>query len=255
MKTTTKFLLAAVPALFLAACGGGDDDANDRLDLADPKVRLVHAVPLAPDVTLYRNDQTVAPELSGLSYKDASPYVEIGTDTFRWDIRTATTPALPVGNVTFDAGRGNKYTILAVPNAGSVTEAVLIDDPYNKGIVSDNARVRMFNASFNAASLDAYLTAPNVDLAGVQPTFAAVDYKEAVPESGQDSSELEGGDYQLRLTTAGTKTVVFTANVTLAENADWLLATVPGSVNANDVKVLVVQADSADPAVELANAP
>jgi hypothetical protein len=82
-----------------------------------------------------------------------------------------------------------------------------------------------------------------------------VGYKEAVPESGQDSSELEGGDYQLRLTTAGTKTVVFTANVTLAENADWLLATVPGSVNANDVKVLVVQADSADPAVELANAP
>jgi hypothetical protein len=255
MKTPFKFLILAAPALFLAACGGGGDDANDRLDLADPKVRLVHAVPLAPDVTLYRNDLTLAPQLTGLSYKDASPYVEIGTDTFRWDIRTATTPALPVGNVTFDAGRGNKYTILAVPNAGSVTEAVLIDDPYNKGVVSDNARVRMFNASFNAAALDAYLTAPGADLSNLQPNFAAVNYKQAVPASGQDSSELEGGNYELRLTAAGTKNVVFTANVSLAENADWLLTTVPGSVNANDVKVLVVQSDAGETAAELSNTP
>lgn len=255
MKTSFKFLIAAVPALLLAACGGGNDDANDRLDLADPKVRLVHAVPLAPDVTLYRNDLTVAPELTGLSYKDASPYVEIGTDTFRWDIKTATSPALAVGNVTFDAGRGNKYTILAVPNAGSVTEAVLIDDPYNKGVVSDNARVRAFNASFNAAALDVYLTAPGADLNSLQPSFAAVNYKQAVPASGQDSAELEGGNYQLRLTTAGTKNVVFTASVALAKNADWLLATVPASVGANDVKVLVVQADAGETAVELSNAP
>jgi hypothetical protein len=255
MKTPLKFLLAAVPALLLAACGGGDDDANDRLDLADPKIRLVHAIPLAPDVSLYRSDQLVEPALTDLSYKDASPYVQIGTDTLRWDVKTATTPAVPVGDVTFDAGRGNKYTVIAVPGSGSLTDVVLIDDPYNKSIVSDNARVRMFNAAFNAASLDAYLTAPNADLASTQPTFAAVDYKEAVPESGQDSVQFEGGSYLLRLTTAGSKDVVFSATVTLAENADWLLATVPASVNANDLKVLVVQADSPDPALELAHTP
>ena len=255
MKTPTKRLLAVLPALLLAACGGGDDDANDRLDLADPKIRLVHAVPLAPDMTLYRNDQGVAPQLTGLSYKDASPYVEIGTDTFRWDVKTETTPAVPVGNVTFDAHRGDKYTIVAVPDAGSATDVVLIADPYNKSIVSDNARVRVFNASFNAPTLDAYLTAPGADLASLQPTFAAAGYKQAVPASGHDSLEFEGSTYQLRLTTAGTKTVVFNATVNLAQNADWLLTTVPASVSQNDIKVLVVRADSPDPAVELSHNP
>lgn len=255
MNRSLKLLLAAVPFALLAACGGGNDNADDRLDLADPKIRLVHAIPLAPAVTLYREDRTVAPELTGLAYKDASPYVEIGTDTFAWDVRTATTPALRVGGLTFDAGRGNRYTLVAVPGSGSLTDVVLIDDPYNKGIVSDNARVRMFNASFNAAALDVYLSAPGADLATLAPTFAAVNYKVAVPASGHDSRELEGGNYQLRLTAAGSKDVIFSANVNLAKNADWLLATVPASIGANDVKVLVVQADDGDPAIELGNTP
>lgn len=255
MNASLKLLCAALPLALLAACGGGNDNADDRLDLADPKVRLVHAIPLAPEVTLYRADQTVAPELSGLAYKDASPYVEIGTDTFRWDVKTTRTPALTLGSVTFDAGRGNKYTLVALPGSGALTEVVLIDDPYNKGIVSDNARVRLFNASFNAAALDVYLSAPGTDLATQSPTFAALNYKVAVPESGQDSRELEGGNYQLRLTTAGTKDVIFSANVNLAKNADWLLATVPASITPNDVKVLVVQADDGEPALELGNTP
>lgn len=255
MNASLNLLLAAVPVALLAACGGSDDNADDRLGLADPKIRLVHAVPLAPAVTLYRNDLTVAPELSGLAYKDASPYVTIGSGPARWDLRTTTAVPATVGSVSFEGDRGRKYTLVAVPDAGSLTEAVLIDDPYNKGIVSDNARVRLFNASFNAAALDVYLSAPNADLATLTPTFAAVGYKVAVPASGQDSRELEGGSYQLRLTTAGTKDVIFSAGVTLAKNADWLLATVPASINPNDVKVLVVQADDTDPALELSDTP
>lgn len=96
-----------------------------------------------------------------------------------------------------------KVLLLATPDAGSLSEVVLIDEPCNKGIVSDNARVRMFNASFNAAGYDVYLTAPGVDLATVQPTFAAVGYKQAVPASGADKAELEGGAYSLRITASG----------------------------------------------------
>lgn len=64
--------MALVPALFLAACGGGnDDDLDDRLDLAAPKVRLLQAVPLAPDVSLYRNDAAVG-GATDLAYKEAT---------------------------------------------------------------------------------------------------------------------------------------------------------------------------------------
>jgi hypothetical protein len=255
MNTSLKFALALAPSLLLAACGGGDDSLDDRLDLADPKVRMVHAVPLAPNVTLFRNDLAISAEVTDMPYKSASRYFDVATSTDRWDVRTATSPALPVGSESLDARRGTKYTFVAVPNAGSLTELSLIADPYNKGITSDNARVRMFNASFNAANLDVYLTAPGADLAAATPTFAAAAYKQAVPASGSDSIELEGANYQLRLTTAGTKTVVFNATVDLAKNADWLLATVPGSLAPNDIKLLVIQSDEGAPATELANTP
>jgi hypothetical protein len=179
----------------------------------------------------------------------------VSTSSAVWDVRTATTPPLPVGSVTFDPSRGHKYTLLAVPAAGSLTEVVLVDDPYTRGIVTDNARVRVFNAAFNAASLDVYLTAPGADLATATPTFAAVGFKQSAPASGVNSSELEGGAYSLRITTAGTKTVIFTAPVNLAKNADWLLTPVPGSVTPSDVRVLVVRSDEGVPSTELVNTP
>jgi hypothetical protein len=255
MNTRAKLLLLAIaPSLLLAACGGSDDDFDDRVGLADPKVRLVHAVPLAPNVSLFRDDAAQAADVTDLAYKGASKYFDVSSSGARWDVRT-TAAALPVGSVSFDADRGHKYTLVAVPDAGSLTEVVMIDDPYNKGIVSDNARVRLFNAAFNASGVDVYLTAPGVDLATVQPTFAAVGYKQAAPASGSDSTELEGGAYSLRITEGGTKNVIFTSPVNLAKNADWLLAPVPGSLTPNDVRVLVVQSDDGAAATELTNTP
>jgi hypothetical protein len=248
-------VLALVPAALLAACGGGDDSLDDRLGVADPKVRLLHAVPAAPNVSLFRENQAQGAEVTNLPYKGASRYFDTSTDTRVWDVRTATTPALPVGGVTFETHRGNKYTLIAVPAAGSLTEVVLIDDPYEKGVSSDNARVRVFNAAFNTPSVDVYLTAPGVDIATLGPTFAAAGFKQAVPASGANSSELEGGAYTLRLTTAGTKTVVFASAVTLAKNADWLLVPVPASITPGDMKVLVVKSDDGAPATELSNQP
>ena len=50
MNTRRNLLaLALLPAVLLAACGG-NDGIDDRLGTADPKVRLVHAVPAAPNV-------------------------------------------------------------------------------------------------------------------------------------------------------------------------------------------------------------
>lgn len=255
MKTSTKFMLAVTPVFLIAACGGGDDSLDDRIGVADPKVRMVHAVPLAPNVSLFRNGVAQAGDVTNVPYKGASKYFDVGSGLAQWDVLTATTPALPVGSVTFDAQRGKKFTLVAVPDAGSATSLELIVDPYNKSLVSDNARVRLYNASVNAASVDFYLTAPTTDIATVTPTFGAVGYKQAAPSSGADSLEVEGGAYRVRMTTAGTKTVIFNATVTLAQGADWLLTSVPGSVTPNDVRVLVIKSDEGVPATELVNTP
>lgn len=248
--------LALAPVAWLAACGG-NDGIDDRLGVADPKVRLVHAVPGAPNVSLFRDDGA-NPEnasVTDVPYKGASVYFDVSVNTHKWEVKTATTPAVSVGTATFDAHRGNKYTLIAVPDAGSLTEVVLIDDPFGRGLTTDNARLRVFNAAFNTTAVDVYLTAVSVDLASVSPTLPGAGFKQAVPSSGTNSVDVEGGDYVLRLTAAGTKTVLFTSPVTLAKNADWLLVPVPASATPNDMRVLVIKSDDGAPATELLNQP
>lgn len=254
MNKRQLLALALLPAL-LAACGGSDDSFDDRADIADPKMRLVHAIPGGPAVTLYRDNQTQGADVTGMGYKGASNYFDTGRGTHTWDVRTTTTPAVTVGTQTFETHQGNKYTLIAVPDAGSLTEVLSIADPYNKSLTSDDARVRVFNGAWNTTGVDVYLTAPAVNIASVAPTLPAVGYKQAAPASGADSIDMEGGDYTLRLTAPGSKTVLFTSPVTIPEDADWLLVPVPGSRVPGDMRVLVVQSDMGAPATELTSQP
>jgi len=243
--------LAILPAV-LAACGGGDDSFDDRADIADPKVRLVHAIPGAPNVSLFRDGMSA---VTNMAYKGASDYFDTEGSVHLWEVRTTTTPSVTVGSQQFETHTGNRYTLIAVPDGGSLTDVVLIADPYNKSIVSDDARVRVFNAAANTAGVDVYITAPAVNIADVAPNLAGAGFKQAVPASRDDSIDLEGGNYTLRLTAAGTKTVIFTAPVTLPKDADWLLVPIAKSVTPGDVSVLVIQPTSSAPSTELLNQP
>jgi len=254
MNKRQLLALAVIPAV-LAACGGSDDSFDDRADIADPKVRLVHAVPGGPDISLFRDGAPQAADVTAMAYKGASNYFDTDRGSHTWEVRTATNPAVPLGSQTFETHTGNKYTLIAVPNGASITEVMMVADPYNKSITSDDARVRVFNAAFNTPQFDVYLTATATNLNAVGPTLGGAAYKQAVPASGADSIDLEGGSYVLRLTAPGTKTVFFTAPVTLPKNADWLLVPVPGGLAPGDVRVLVVQSDMGAPATELVNQP
>jgi hypothetical protein len=250
-----QLLALAVLPVVLAACGGSDDSFDDRADIADPQVRLIHAIPGGPAVTLFRDNQTQGAEVTNMGYKGASNYFDTGTGTANWDVRTAAAPVVTVGSENFEAKRGNKYTLIAVPDAGSMTDVTMIADPFNKSLVSDDARVRVFNAAFNAANIDVYINAPGVNIANAGPNLPSVNYKQAVPASGADSIDIEGGTYVLRVTSAGTKTVLFTAQVTIPKDADWLLVPVPNTLTPGDLRMLVVQSDNGAPATELTNQP
>lgn len=254
MNKRQLLALAVMPAL-LAACGGSDDGFTDRIDLADPKIRLVHAIPGAPNVSLFRDNQAQGAGVTDIAYKGASNYFDTERSTHFWDVRTATTPAVSVGTQTFETHTGNRYTLVALPDVGALTSVVVIGDPYNKSITSDDARVRVFNAAANTAGVDAYLTGPAVSITNVAPNMAGAGYKQAVPASGTDSFDLEGGAYTLRLTTAGTKAVIFTAQVTIPSNADWLLVPIPMSATPGDVRVLVIQSGIGATSTELLNQP
>ncbi len=249
MTTTGKFIrstfVAMTTMLLLTACGSsGDDNFDDRTGLAEPKMRVVHAVPAGPAVSLFRNGEPNT-LISNIDYKGASQYQEIARGSATFTIRGG--PGNPeLANTAIDAQRSHRYSLVALPGSG-VVDLLAIDDPFNKSLVSDNARVRVVNASSNARNLDVYLTPPATDLGTVAPTIAAVGYKEARPASGSDSVEVEGATYRLRITEAGTKNPIFDADVTVPRNGDWLLVTLPDQILSvlapNDIRVLVVRAD------------
>jgi Domain of unknown function (DUF4397) len=240
--------LALASAALVAACGGSDDDSlDDRADAAQPKIRFVHAVPGGPAVTLKRNGVAES-GVTNVDYKYADQYYDVSTEAYTFSLRTAAGDA-ELATASVRAERGDKYTLLALAGT-SGAELLTVKDPYNKSVTSNDARVRVVNASPNAQPFDVYLTAPGADLAALSPRVTNVGYKRALPASGADSVEIEGGEYVLRLTATGTKTVFFTAAVTVPRDADWLLVTLPEDATpetADAVRILRVRSDdSAD---------
>jgi Domain of unknown function (DUF4397) len=237
-----KFLTQCVPVCLavvgLAACGGGDD-AEDRLDVADPNVRFVHASPLAPNVTLYRGTTAQADAINA-PYKFGSNYYDVDTGVADWAVKT-TIGSVAIGNVSIDAKRGNKYTIVVLPSSDTVNSIYEIRDPYNKSLTGDKAKLRIINASFNASNIDLYLNAVGTDISatGAVPVIAATAYKTSGPATGNDSLDIAGGNYQIVITAGGSKTILFKGVLNIENNKDILLLTVPGSLLPGAIKTLV----------------
>lgn len=239
MNTIQKILLAGiVPVIAITACGGGGD-LEDRLDVADPAVRFVHAAPLAPNLTLFRAGVAQA-DATNSAYRFASNYFDVSTTAADWSVATAS-GNVTIGTVPIDPKRGNKYTVVALPVSNTTNGVYLIDDPYNKPLTSESTRLRLMNASFNAASVDLYMNAIGTDIAaaGVNPIVAATAYRTSGPASGNDSVTLPGGTYQVTITTAGTKSVLFRGRLAFGNNQDLLLLSVPDAASASAIKTLV----------------
>jgi hypothetical protein len=225
MNHSFKLLLACVPVVWLSACGGGD--LQDRLDVADPAVRFVNASATAPNLTLYRS-AVAQSDATNVTYKFASDYFDVDTSMADWSVKAAASGST-IGTVSIDPTRGSKYTIVALPLSATETGVYVIGDPYNKPLGSNSTRLRVMNASFNASNIDLYMNAFGTDIAaaGVNPIIAATAYRTSGPASGSDSADIPAGTYQLTITSATTKTVLFKGQLGFGDNKDILVVVVP----------------------------
>jgi Domain of unknown function (DUF4397) len=225
-------------AIGLSACSG-DDDADDRLDVADPAIRFVHASPIAPNVTLFR-DNVAQADATDVPYKFASNYFDVSGTASQWSVKTALSGVV-IGEELINPSRGNKFTIVALSSSSTENSIYVIRDPYNKSITSDKAKLRIVNASFNASNVDLYINAPDTDISpvGVIPVVSGTAFKTAGPASGNDSLDIEGGTYQIAITAGGSKTVLFKATIIIENNKDILLLTVPNSSVPTGIKTLM----------------
>ena len=258
MKTIRTLLAFASAAALLTACGGGSssNDVGKEIGVQNPEIHFVHALPGGPNADFLVNG---SPLQTNIAYKQVTNFANINTGNTNVSYAsTGTTTALASGNFP-DVAKGHEYTVLALP-ALTGGDIGLVDDPFDKGLLSSSARLRAFNATVNAQNLDIYIVAPGTDINTVQPTLPAVGYKNAVPASGQDSIYMNGGNYVAIVTTAGSKTAIYeSASFNLANNADWLITTVPISGTLSQllpgqIHLLVAQGgNTSQPAVEYNN--
>jgi hypothetical protein len=237
MKHTLKLALAC--AAVLAACGGGGD-LFDRLDLADPAVRIVHAAPVGPTVTLLRNDRALN-DATDVSYKYESNYFDVSEqrDT-RYAVRDVAGNRL-IYTGTTDSQQGNKYSFVVLQTSATTSGVYAINDPYNKDVTSERTRVRVVGGDYTKGSVDVYLNAAGTDINTVAPFIDATAFMSSKPLSGDDSRRVEGGTYQLRVTAAGSKTeLLFAGLISFGNNQDLLLIPVVNVTTPARVKMLVV---------------
>jgi hypothetical protein len=188
MKRGVLRLLLAMAAL---TAGCSDEGTGPEEGMA--RLRVVHADAQLAELDVVVDDIEMA---SDLSFLDASEYEELEAGTHKVVFLTAdsTLDSLQLG-----LAEGVDYTVFPCC-FGFPNSLFLTDD--NTESTEGNAKVRVIHFA-TAPPVDIYLTAPDVDLAAELPALVSLGRFGV-----SDYLELTSGDYQLRVTPAGTKTVL-----------------------------------------------
>jgi len=200
---TRKFLAVTLAALVAASTACSDDNNSPS---SNAQVRVVHGSPDAPAVDVLVDGAKV---LDSVTYKVASGYLAVPSGSRNVKVNLYST-ATSVINADVVLSKDASYTVIAVNTAAAIEPLVLMDDLASPA--AGNVKVRLVHGAPSVGTVDIYVTAPGANLAAATPTLTDVPFKGA---SGY--LEVPAGDYQVRITPAGTKTVAIdTGTLTLA---------------------------------------
>ncbi|MDN3685644.1 DUF4397 domain-containing protein [Vibrio sinaloensis] len=208
-------------------------------------LQAVHASVDAPLANVWINN---SPSLVGVDYGVGSGYLSVDAGYNRVEVEVqlaggATTTVIPKTRLYLD--EDNKYTVFVVGEAAAggsePVEALVIERPAIGEANASSLDVQVVHASAGVPDVDLYVTAPGADInsASALDTLAYKDSTGVV--------NIAGGDYQVRLTLAGTKTVAFdSGTVSLASNSELTIAAIPNqdSGGSSLVKLLVLDGSS-----------
>jgi len=203
MKLKFLTLLLAATAM-TAACGDDDDNTGPE---GEARVRVVHASPDAPDVDVLVDD---SPVLTGVPYLATSDYLAVAPGSRNLKVNAAGTTTTVI-DADVDLVDGIDYTVIASGLVAGIESIVLEDD--NSEPAAGLARVRAIHGAASAPAVDIYVTAPDADLAVETPALADIELGDVA-----DYIEAPAGDYQVRVTPTGTKTVVIDSGTLTLES-------------------------------------
>lgn len=220
MNSFRKILAVSVFSVALAGCSDDDDVVLiDEIPTPTSDLRIIHAVPDAPTVNVYAGAAVLA-GLENVDYQVSSPWITVDEGTYAVRVEAnvpSGTADVITASLTLEGEKS--YNVLAVGSTTDGTIEPLVISVDRSPITSGSVRVQIVHAAPAAPMVDIYVTAPDADIEAEQP-LATASFKES---TGQ--VEVASGDYQIRITLAGTKTVVFdSGTIALPTDADLLVA-------------------------------
>lgn len=192
MKIKTWMALAVLIPL-LHACGGGGSGGGSGA------LRLVNVSDDQPSLDLYASDGSTETLLSSAVATDAAgSYVSLGATTLTLNLKRTGT-ATTSGTSTRTVLKDTSHTLLAYSTSSSLRSVFLTDAEVAPA--AGIAKLRVFNASNEAGTLDVYVTDPAAALADSSPTVSAL-----AGERIGSYTEIGAGSYRIRVTGTGVST-------------------------------------------------
>ncbi|MCX9155320.1 DUF4397 domain-containing protein [Niveibacterium sp. 24ML] len=247
MTKIRAWLLAAASVAVLSACGGDDDEETHAPATPKSSLRVVHASADAPKVDVYLGG---AKALSGVAYTDATAFLSVDAGTPQVIVTPEGAMTPEVIKATLDLKADAFTTVVAVGSlAGGTVEPLVIAED-GSAPTAGNLKLRAGHASPGVPAVDIYVTAPDADLATASPAVPNAAYKAV---SGV--LQIPGGNYRIRATLAGTKTVAYdSGSVALAAGSDLVALAVPASTGNSPVQLLVLTRAAGTPKLLIADA-
>lgn len=229
MKSLKKLLLISLASFVLFACSDNDDDPS--------YLQIIHASSNSPTVDILVNG-AVFNNLTGVDYKVASSNFPVGANTYSVQVDGILPDAsrtTVIGPVDVALEENTDYKIVAINDLATIKPLVVSSPSTN--VASSEVRVQVIHASPDASlaaagNVDVYVTAPNVALADADP-LGSFDL-----EGVLGPVNVASGDYRIRITPAGSSTVVFdtgSTGVALAGGSDLTILAVDNTTTSNAV--------------------
>ncbi|MEM6818776.1 MAG: DUF4397 domain-containing protein [Pseudomonadota bacterium] len=229
--------MAAVAAIALTGCDVFDDDDDDAAVVVDTTVvRVLHASPDAPAVNVTIDGLS----FNGVDYKAGTQDIRVpgGTYTVQVDGLTPGANTTVIGPVDLTLSADTRYAVIAAGPVATIGP-VIVEIPDQSPAVG-NIRATVVHGAPAAPAVDVYVTAPGADL-GASAPLGSFSFGGSL-----GPAEVPGGEYQIRVTLAGTTTVVFDSGpVVLTAGIDYLITAVENT-EAGDAPVSLVVLDGAN---------
>lgn len=242
--------VVAASAILLSGCGGGSDDDVVVVPEKKSSLRVIHASTDAPAVNLNVNGTAFA-AVQGLGYAEATSVLSVPAATYSVSVDAVLpgdSAAQVVAPVDLTLPQDETVNVVAIGLAGGAGDEalapVVVTTP-DARVAADQTRVQVVHASVAAeqalsGGVSVYVTAPGADLAAATP-LTTFNLRDAT-----DPVTVAAGDYQIRITPAGTPgTVVFdSGTIALPGGADLMVLAVDSTGPGAPVRLLVSTGDA-----------